>query len=317
MKILITGTAGFIGFSLAKVLLERGAEVFGIDNFNDYYDVSLKEDRNKILEKYDNFNLYKLDISDLKQLEEVFKENKFDKVCHLAAQAGVRYSIENPYVYIDSNIVGFVNMINLTKDNNIESFIYASSSSVYGNSQEVPFSEDMEVNQPISLYAATKRSNELMAYTYNRLFGLKTVGLRFFTVYGPWGRPDMAIFKFVKNISEGKEIDVYNYGKGLKRDFTYIDDIVNGILKVIESDLENDVLNLGKGKPDSLEEMILTIERELGIEAKKNLLPMQKGDVLITYSDTEKARKMLGYNPETNLNVGIRNFVQWYKEYYG
>jgi UDP-glucuronate 4-epimerase len=316
MKILVTGTAGFIGFHLAKVLLERGDEVVGIDNFNDYYDVSLKEDRNKILEEYDNYKLYRLDISNLKELKKVFKENKFDKVCHLAAQAGVRYSIENPYVYIDSNVVGFVNIINLTKDNNIKDFIYASSSSVYGNTKEVPFSEDVDVNEPISLYAASKRSNELMAYTYNHLFGLNTIGLRFFTVYGPWGRPDMAIFKFVKNITEGKEIDVYNYGKDLKRDFTYVDDIVDGIIRALDSDYENEIFNLGKGSPDELGEMIEIIEDELGIKAKKNLLPMQKGDVMVTYSDTSKSKRMLGYDPKITLKEGIGKFVEWYKEYY-
>jgi UDP-glucuronate 4-epimerase len=316
MKILVTGTAGFIGFSLAKVLLQRGDEVVGIDNFNDYYDVSLKEDRNKVLEEYDNYKMYRLNISNLKDLEKVFKENKFDKVCHLAAQAGVRYSIDNPYVYIDSNVVGFVNMINLTKDNGIKDFIFASSSSVYGNTKEVPFSEDADVNEPISLYAASKRSNELMAYTYHHLFGLRTIGLRFFTVYGPWGRPDMAIFKFVRNITEGKEIDVYNYGKDLKRDFTYIDDIVDGIIKALDSGYENEIFNLGKGSPDELGEMIQIIEDELGVKAKKKLLPMQKGDVMITYCDVSKSKKMLGYTPTTDLKEGIKEFVKWYRGYY-
>jgi UDP-glucuronate 4-epimerase len=316
MKILITGTAGFIGFSLATVLLERGDEVVGVDNFNDYYDVSLKEDRNKILEKYNNFKLYRLDISNLKELKKVFQDNKFDKVCHLAAQAGVRYSIDNPYVYIDSNVVGFVNMINLTKDAGIKQFVYASSSSVYGNSMEVPFSEDVDVNEPISLYAATKRGNELVAHTYHHLFGLKTIGLRFFTVYGPWGRPDMAIFKFVKNITEGKEIDVYNYGKDLKRDFTYVDDIIDGVVRSLDSDYENEIFNLGKGSPDELGKMIEIIEKELGMKAKKNLLPMQKGDVMVTYSDTSKAKEKLGYNPKIKLEEGIKEFVKWYKEYY-
>lgn len=317
MRVLITGTAGFIGFSLAKVLLERGDEIVGVDNFNDYYDVSLKEDRNKILEEYENFKLYRLDISNLAGLKKVFEENSFDKVCHLAAQAGVRYSLENPHVYIDSNIVGFLNIINLTKDSGIKYFVYASSSSVYGNSKEIPFSEKANVDEPVSLYAATKKSDELIAYTYYHLFKLKTVGLRFFTVYGPWGRPDMAIFKFVKNIIEGKEIDVYNYGKDLKRDFTYIDDIVDGIVKALDSDYENEIFNLGKGSPDELGEMITIIEEELGIKVKKNLLPMQKGDVMITYSDTSKAKKMLEYNPKVMLKDGIREFVKWYRGYYG
>ena len=317
MRVLITGSAGFIGFSLAKVLLERGDEVVGVDNFNDYYDVSLKEDRNKILEEYENFKLYRLDISNLKELKKVFEENSFDKVCHLAAQAGVRYSLENPHIYIDSNIVGFLNIINLTKDSGIKYFVYASSSSVYGNSKEIPFSEKANVDEPVSLYAATKKSDELIAYTYYYLFKLKTVGLRFFTVYGPWGRPDMAIFKFVKNIIEGKEIDVYNYGKDLKRDFTYIDDIVDGIVKALDSDYENEIFNLGKGSPDELGEMISIIEEKLGIKAKKNLLPMQKGDVMVTYSDTSKAKKMLEYNPKVMLKDGIREFVKWYRGYYG
>lgn len=316
MRILLTGTAGFVGFHLAKVLLERGDEVVGVDNFNDYYDVTLKEARNKILQEYDNFQIFRVDISNLKELEKVFKKGKFDKVCHLAAQAGVRYSLENPYAYVDSNQVGFLNMINLTKDAGIEQFVYASSSSVYGNSMSVPFSEDADVSEPVSLYAATKRGNELVAQTYHHLFGLKVIGLRFFTVYGPWGRPDMAIFKFVKNITEGKEIDVYNYGKDLKRDFTYIDDIVDGVIRSMDSDYENEIFNLGKGSPDELGEMISIIENELGMKAKKNLLPMQKGDVMVTYSDTTKAKKMLGYDPKVSLKEGIKEFVEWYMGYY-
>ncbi|MDD4381954.1 MAG: SDR family NAD(P)-dependent oxidoreductase [Candidatus Dojkabacteria bacterium] len=316
MKILITGTAGFIGFSLAKVLLNDGWEVVGIDNFNDYYDVKLKEDRNKILEENKNFKLYRLDISNLEELKKVFKENKFDKVCHLAAQAGVRYSIDNPYVYADANLVGFVNMINLVKDAGIKQFVYASSSSVYGDTSKVPFNEKEDVSKPISLYATTKKANELIAYTYHHLFGLKTIGLRFFTVYGPWGRPDMAIFKFAQQMSKGEEIPVYNYGKDMKRDFTYIDDIVDGIIKAIDCDYDNEVFNLGKGDPDELGEMINIIEKHMGMKAKKDLLPMQKGDVLITYSDTYKAKKMLGYNPKITLNEGIEKFVEWFKQYY-
>jgi UDP-glucuronate 4-epimerase len=316
MKILVTGTAGFIGFSLAKVLLDKGDEVVGIDNFNDYYDVKLKEDRNKILEKYPNFKLYRIDISKLEDLKQVFKENKFEKVCHLAAQAGVRYSIDNPYAYADSNLVGFVNMINLTKDAGIKQFVYASSSSVYGDTSKVPFSEKEDVSKPISLYAASKRANELIAYTYNHLFGLRTIGLRFFTVYGPWGRPDMAIFKFAQSMSKGEEIPVYNFGKDLKRDFTYVDDIVEGIVKALECEYENEIFNLGKGSPDELGKMIDLVEKYMNIKAKKNLLPMQKGDVMITYCDTSKARKMLGYDPKITLEEGIEKFVEWFKEYY-
>jgi len=316
MKILITGTAGFIGFSLAKVLLEKGEEVIGVDNFNSYYDVKLKEDRNKILEGYDNFKLYRLDISHLEELKQVFEENKFDKVCHLAAQAGVRYSIDNPYVYADANLVGFVNMINLTKDSGIKQFVYASSSSVYGDTSKVPFSEEEDVSKPISLYAATKKANELMAYTYHHLFGMKTIGLRFFTVYGPWGRPDMAIFKFTQSMSKGEEIPVYNYGKDMRRDFTYIDDIVDGIVKALDCDYDYEIFNLGKGSPDELGEMIDLVEKHMGIKAKKNLLPMQPGDVMETYSDTSKAKKMLKYNPTITLDEGIKKFAEWFKEYY-
>ncbi|KUK77849.1 MAG: NAD-dependent epimerase/dehydratase [candidate division WS6 bacterium 34_10] len=316
MRILITGTAGFIGFHLAKRLLDEGNEVVGIDNFNDYYEVSLKEDRNKILEEYDNFKLYRLDISDLEDLKKVFEENEFDKVCNIAAQAGVRYSIENPYVYADANLVGFVNMINLTKENGIEQFVYASSSSVYGNGEKYPCSELDDVDHPISLYAASKRANELIAYTYNHLFGLRTIGLRFFTVYGPWGRPDMAIYKFAKKMMNDEEIPVFNYGKDLKRDFTYIDDIIDGVCLALESDYENEVFNLGKGSPDELGYMIDLIEKYMGIEAKKNLLPMQQGDVMITYSDTSKAKKMLGYSPKTTLDEGIEKFVEWFEGYY-
>ncbi len=316
MKILVTGTAGFIGFHLAKRLLDEGNEVVGVDNFNDYYDVSLKEDRNKVLEEYDSFKLYRGDLSELDELKKVFEENKFDKVCNLAAQAGVRYSIENPYAYVDSNLVGFVNIINLTKDNDIKDFIYASSSSVYGNGEKYPCSEDDDVSKPISLYAASKRTNELIAYTYHHLFGLRTVGLRFFTVYGPWGRPDMAIYKFAKKMMNDEEIPVYNYGKDLKRDFTYVDDIVDGICRAIDSELEYEIFNLGKGDPDELGKMIALIEEYMGIEAKKNLLPMQPGDVMVTYSDTSKAKKMLGYDPKTTLEEGMEKFVEWFKGYY-
>lgn len=316
MKYLITGTAGFIGFHLAKRLLDEGNEVVGIDNFNDYYEVSLKEDRNKILEEYPKYKIYRIDISNLEDLKKVFEENKFDKVAHIAAQAGVRYSIDNPYVYADCNLVGFVNMINLVKDNDIKQFVYASSSSVYGDGEKYPCNEQDDVDHPISLYAATKRANELMAYTYHHLFGLKTIGLRFFTVYGPWGRPDMAIYKFAKKMKDGEEIPVFNYGKDLKRDFTYVDDIVDGICRALESDLECEVFNLGKGSPDELGEMIDLIEKHMGIKAKKNLLPMQQGDVMITYSDTSKAKELLGYDPQTTLDEGIGKFVEWFKEYY-
>ena len=317
MKILVTGTAGFIGNKLAQVLLERGDEVVGVDNFNDYYEVSLKEDRHKILDNYDGYKGYRVDISKLEDLRKVFDENKdIDAVCNLAAQAGVRYSIDNPYVYGEANLAGFVNIISLANEAGIKNFVYASSSSVYGDNEKIPYSEMDDVNNPVSLYAATKRANELIAYTYNHLYGMRTIGLRFFTVYGPWGRPDMAIYKFAKKMMNGEKIPVYNYGKDLKRDFTYIDDIVNGIVLALDCDYECEVFNLGKGDPDELGEMINLIEKHMGVKADKDLLPMQKGDVMITYSDTSKAKEMLGYNPTVTLDEGIEKFVKWFKEYY-
>jgi UDP-glucuronate 4-epimerase len=316
MKILVTGSAGFVGSNVAKALLERGDEVIGVDNFNDYYDVSLKEYRTKELKKYDGYKLYRIDIEDEEELEKVFKENKIDKVCHLAAQAGVRYSIENPYVYGTTNVAGFVNMIHLSKEAGIKHFVYASSSSVYGNNDKIPYSEEDAVENPISLYAATKRANELIAYTYNHLYKMNTIGLRFFTVYGPAGRPDMAYFKFANRMAKGEEIDVYNYGKDMKRDFTYIDDIVDGVLRSIDCDYGYEIFNLGKGDPDELGIFIETLEKHMGIKAKKNLLPMQPGDVMITYADTTKTEKMLGYKPTITLDEGLKKFAQWYKGYY-
>jgi len=316
MKILVTGSAGFIGSNVSKALLERGDEVVGFDNFNDYYDVSLKEYRNKELEGYESFKLYRANIEDKKELEKIFKKEKIDKVCHLAAQAGVRYSIENPYVYGTTNLAGFINIIHLSKEADIKHFVYASSSSVYGDNEKVPYSETDSVEQPISLYAATKRANELIAYTYHHLYDMKTIGLRFFTVYGPAGRPDMAYFKFANKMVKGEEIDVYNYGKELKRDFTYIDDIVDGVLKAIDCDYENEIFNLGKGSPDELGVFINLLEKHMEIKAKKNLLPMQQGDVMITYADTSKTERMLGYKPAITLDEGLERFVEWYKEYY-
>jgi UDP-glucuronate 4-epimerase len=316
MKILITGSAGFIGFHLAKRLLDEGHFVVGIDNFNNYYDIQLKEDRNKILEEYPDYKLYRVDIANITDLQKVFKENDFDRVCHLAAQAGVRYSITNPYVYGDSNLKGFVNIINLAKEKGVKNFVYASSSSVYGNGEKYPSSEEDYVDSPISLYAATKRANELIAHTYNHLYKLPVIGLRFFTVYGPWGRPDMAVYKFAEKISKGDEIPVYNYGKDLKRDFTYIDDIIDGVISAIRSDIENEIINLGKGNPDELSEMISLLEKYMGEKAKKNLLPMQLGDVMVTYADISKAKSLLNYNPKISLDMGIKKFIGWFKKYY-
>jgi UDP-glucuronate 4-epimerase len=316
MKILVTGSAGFIGSALSKSLLERGDEVVGVDNFDSYYDVKLKKARSALLEKNKNFKLQKADFGNLESIQRVFEKNKFDAVAHLGAQAGVRYSIDNPYAYSHSNLEGFINVINLTRDRGIENFVYASSSSVYGDRGKVPFSERASVNKPISLYAATKRANELMAYTYHHLYGIRTIGLRFFTVYGPWGRPDMAIFKFADMMAKGQEIPVYNYGKGLKRDYTYVDDIVDGVVRAIDSKYRNEIFNLGKGHPEDLGEMIRLLEKYMKIKAQKNLLPMQKGDVMITYADTSKARKMLGFKTKVSLDEGIKRFVQWYKQYY-
>ena len=345
MKILVTGTAGFIGFHLANRLIARGDEVVGLDSINDYYDVNLKYGRlaeagierekieyNKIIEskKYPNYKFIKLNLEDRENLFKLFKEEKFDKVCHLAAQAGVRYSLTNPYAYIDSNIIGHINILESVRHFGVKALSYASSSSVYGLNKKQPFSTDDNVDHPISLYAATKKSNELMSHTYSYLYNIPTTGLRFFTVYGPWGRPDMALFIFVKNILEGKPINVYNYGN-MKRDFTYIDDIVEGIVRVIdnppvgnpnwngkpsESIAPYKVYNIGRGKPVKLMDFIEAIEKELGIKAKKNLLPIQPGDVPSTYADTTHLQEDLGYKPTISIEYGIKKFIEWYKKFY-
>jgi len=345
MKILITGSAGFIGYHLAKRLIERGDEVVGLDNINDYYDVNLKYGRlketgierekieyNKLItgNKYTNYKFIKLNLEDKENIDKLFKEEKFDKVCHLAAQAGVRYSLTNPDAYIQSNIVGHMNILEAVRHNDVEALSYASSSSVYGLNKKQPFSTDDNVDHPISLYAATKKADELMSHTYSYLYNIPTTGLRFFTVYGPWGRPDMALFKFVKNILEEKPIDVYNYGN-MKRDFTYIDDIVEGVVRVIDNPPRSDekwdgrasrsiapyrVYNIGNGSPVKLMDFIEAIEETLGKKAKKNLLPMQPGDVPRTYADTTDLEKELGYKPNTDIKEGIKKFVEWYLEYY-
>ena len=345
MKILITGGAGFIGYHLAKRLIDRGDEVIGLDNINDYYDVNLKYGRlkesgieketieyNKLVEsnKYPNYKFIKLNLEDKENLFKLFKEEKFDKVCHLAAQAGVRYSLTNPYAYIDSNIVGHMNILEAVRYYDVKALSYASSSSVYGLNKKQPFSTNDNVDHPISLYAATKKSNELMSHTYSYLYNIPTTGLRFFTVYGPWGRPDMALFKFVKNILEDKPIDVYNYGN-MQRDFTYIDDIVEGVVRVIdnpptgnpnwdgkpsESIAPYKVYNIGNGSPVKLMDFIEAIEEILGKKAKKNLLPMQPGDVPSTWADTTNLEKDFGYKPFTPIKEGIEKFIKWYKEFY-
>ena len=313
-KVLITGVAGFIGFHTAKALLDDGFEIYGIDNINDYYDVSLKESRLKNLQDYPNFSFSKIDISNLPDLDKAFKDFNPKKVINLAAQAGVRYSIENPFAYVNSNLVGFVNMIELSKKYKVDGFVYASSSSVYGANDKIPFSVEDNVDKPMSIYAASKRANELIAYSYSHLFKLHTTGLRFFTVYGPWGRPDMAMFIFADKISKGESIEVFNNGN-MKRDFTYIDDIVNGIKSALNKNYECEVFNLGNSKSENLMDIVSHIELNLEKKAKVDFKPMQLGDVKQTYADIEKSKKLLGYNPSINIDIGIKRLVDWYKQY--
>lgn len=331
---LVTGAAGFIGFHLCKRLLEEGCSVIGIDNLNDYYDINLKKSRLEIIEAYDKFKFYKINLEDKEALEEIFESQKIDIVVNLAAQAGVRYSITNPDAYIQSNIVGFLNILEVCRHNNIEHLVYASSSSVYGMNEEMPFSTSHNVDHPISLYAATKKSNELMAHTYSHLYNLPTTGLRFFTVYGPWGRPDMALFLFTDAIINDKPIKVFNNGN-MKRDFTYIDDIVEGIIRLLNnppnenkkwdkikadpgtSSAPYKVYNIGNNKPVELMDYIGAIEKYLGKEAKKEYLPLQDGDVPMTYADVDDLIEDIGFKPNTSIDEGIDRFVQWYKEYYG
>ena len=337
MKILITGTAGFIGYHLTKKLLERGHEIIGIDNINDYYEVSLKYSRlnecgiSRIAEKwntrvqssiYPGYTFVRMNLEDTKEIQELFKDEKFEVVCNLAAQAGVRYSLENPDAYISSNIVGFVNILEACRNNNIKHLVYASSSSVYGNSAKMPLSVTDTEDNPISLYAATKKSNELMAHTYSHLFNIRTTGLRFFTVYGPWGRPDMAPILFANAIKNNKPIKVFNNGN-LERDFTYIDDIVDGIIHVINStnQKENDIIpysiyNIGNGNPVKLMDFIETMENAFHKKAKKEYLPMQAGDVLKTFADVDALKSDFGYAPNTDLKKGIGEFAKWFNEYY-
>jgi UDP-glucuronate 4-epimerase len=330
---LVTGAAGFIGSTLSLKLLERGDEVVGIDNLNDYYDVNLKHARLERLRSYGRFKFIKLEIADKKAIEDLFVREKFQKVMHLAAQAGVRYSITNPHAYIDSNIVGFINILEGCRHNAVEHLAYASSSSVYGANTKMPFSIHDNVDHPVSLYAASKKANELMAHTYSHLYNLPTTGLRFFTVYGPWGRPDMSLFMFTRNILEGKAIDVFNYGNH-RRDFTYIDDIVEGVIRVIDKPAQANVdwasenpdpatslapyriYNIGNNNPVHLLTFIETLEKCLGKEAIKNLLPLQPGDVPDTYADVSDLVHDLGYKPATLLENGIGNFVEWYKDFY-
>jgi UDP-glucuronate 4-epimerase len=314
MKIFVTGGAGFIGSHLSKKLIERGDKVVIIDNFNDYYNPKLKEDRIKILLKGLNFKLYRGDIRDEKLLEKIFKKEKIDKVVHLAAMAGVRYSFEKPLLYGEVNFMGTLNMLELSKKYKIKNFVYASSSSVYGANKKIPFSESDRVDNPISTYAATKKATELMAYMYSHTHGLNTTGLRFFTVYGPWGRPDMAYFKFTDLIFHQKPIEVYNHGK-MMRDFTYIDDIVDGIIIALDANLKCEIINIGADKPEKLDKFIKVLEKNIGKVAKKKMMPMQPGDVMKTIADVRKLRK-LGWKPTINIEAGIYEFIQWYKKYY-
>lgn len=331
MKYLVTGAAGFIGCFVSKRLLEDGHTVIGIDKITDYYDVQLKIDRLALLKDYEGFSFIKLALEDREATAKLFAAEKFDRVIHLAAQAGVRYSIEAPFEYVDSNLVGMMTILEGCRNNDVEHLIYASSSSVYGLNSKMPFSTKDGVDHPISLYAATKKSNELMAHSYSHLYDIPTTGLRFFTVYGPWGRPDMAYFKFAKAITEGKPIQVFNYGK-MRRDFTYIDDIVEGVVRVADKVPKRDntwgikdpsassapyrVFNIGNNQPVELDLFISTIEESLGVVANKEMLPMQPGDVAATYADVDDLEKMTGFRPTTSLEYGIDKFAQWYKEYY-
>lgn len=319
MRILITGAAGFIGFHTALSLLDRGDTVIGIDNHNDYYEPSLKEARLSILKNNNNFNFYKADLTDKEAIDHVFESKSPDYVIHLAAQAGVRYSIENPYAYINANIIGFMNILEACRYNPVKHLVYASSSSVYGANEKIPFSIKDNVVKPVSLYGATKASNELMAYSYNHLYKIPMTGLRFFTVYGPWGRPDMAYFKFTKNIINGDSIDVFNNGNHA-RDFTYIDDIVAGVVNSVDRHIDdkNDckIYNLGNNKPVELMQFIQTLENIIGKKAKLNMLPMQNGDVEKTYADIIVSINELNYSPNTNIENGLARFVEWFRDYY-
>ncbi len=333
MKILITGAAGFIGMHVAQRLLARGDEVVGIDNLNDYYDVGLKEARLRQLADRPGFRFIKLDIADTAGVADLFAQERFDGVINLAAQAGVRYSLINPHAYAQTNLVGFVNLLEGCRHGKVGHFVYASSSSVYGGNTKMPFSEHDSVDHPVSLYAASKKSNELMAHTYSHLFGLPTTGLRFFTVYGPWGRPDMALFLFTRAMLENRPIDVFNHGK-MQRDFTYIDDIAEGVVRVLDRPAQPDpafvrdspdpatswapyrVYNIGNHQPVELMAYIEALEEALGRKAEKNFLPLQDGDVPATYADTAELRVATGFAPATEVKEGVRRFVEWYRAYY-
>ncbi|MEW6983589.1 NAD-dependent epimerase [Colwelliaceae bacterium 6471] len=333
MKYLVTGAAGFIGFHVAKTLCNQGHEVVGIDNLNDYYDISLKMARLDVLASLPSFRFEKLDLANRDGIAELFTREKFDRVIHLAAQAGVRYSIDNPLAYADANLIGHLTILEGCRHNNIEHLVYASSSSVYGLNSKTPFATSDSVDHPISLYAATKKSNELMSHTYSHLYGIPTTGLRFFTVYGPWGRPDMALFKFTRAIMDDKAIDVYNRGD-MRRDFTYIDDIVEGIIRIqniipaanaswqvesgsaAQSSAPYKIFNIGNGNPVKLMDFVHSLEKSLGKKAHKNLMPMQPGDVYQTYADVEDLFAVTGYKPSVSVEQGVDDFVKWYRDFY-
>jgi UDP-glucuronate 4-epimerase len=324
MKILLTGAVGFIGAATAQRLIDRGDAVVGIDNLNNYYDLSLKRSRLSQLTEHKNFRFAEMDVADRLAVAALFATEKFDRVVHLAAQAGVRYSLENPMAYIDSNLVGFANVLEGCRHNHVQHLVYASSSSVYGGNTKMPFSEEDPVDHPVSLYAATKKANELMAHSYSHLYGLPTTGLRFFTVYGPWGRPDMAPMLFTKAILEGSPIKVFNHGQ-MRRDFTYIDDIVEGVVRTLDKTAEPvspasqapyRIFNIGNSQPVALLDFIGCIEDALGIKAEKHFLPMQDGDVVATFASTDALNDWVGFNPGTGIESGVARFVAWYRNYY-
>jgi UDP-glucuronate 4-epimerase len=315
---LVTGSAGFIGYHLSRALLAAGARVVGLDNFNDYYSPGLKRDRDRELRNFPRFTSVEGDLVDLAGLERLFAGHRPQKICHLAAQAGVRYSLINPFSYQKANLEGFLNLLEVAKRAGVERFVYASSSSVYGGLMELPFSEEQRVDTPISLYAATKKADELMAHSYTHLFGLPTVGLRYFTVYGPWGRPDMAMWLFTAAMLQGKPIKVFNYGE-MRRDFTYIDDIIQGTVAalMVPGLAPYEVINLGNNRSEELTRVISLLEQELGVEAQKELEPIQPGDVPATFADIRRAREKLSFQPTTPITVGIPRFIRWFKEYHG
>ncbi len=324
MKVLVTGVAGFIGFHLAQRLLADGEQVYGIDNLNDYYDVNLKKARLSELTPNSNFKFQLLDLNNREEILKLFQEQNFDCVVNLAAQAGVRYSLENPFAYVDTNLVGFANILEACRHTQPQHLVFASSSSVYGTNTKIPFSVSDNVDNPVSLYAATKKANELMAHSYSHLYSLPITGLRFFTVYGPWGRPDMAYFKFVRAIEQNEPIDIFNYGK-MQRDFTYVDDVIEGVVRVIHqppkpssnnNNARYKIYNIGNNKPVELLFFIEVIEQAMGKKAQKNFLPMQPGDVPRTYADVDELMQDVGFKPTTTIEQGTEKFVQWYKDFY-